>query len=134
MTISGLSTGQPTTKMGQTHSTPHFAIGHCHGLSTSHLILQYTIVDMMILAYYYLQLHPREYVLSNSEHTTPFCLQDIHLLCGPCKIDTQQAPVQELWSTTFINLEFTTQKNGIKGKVITLASQDPMSGVLLWPE
>jgi len=69
-----------------------------------HKLFYDTITNMMIIAYYFL-LCPGKYVLSNLEHTVPFQFQDIHLFCGPWKLDTHQATDQGLWSATFIGLK-----------------------------
>jgi len=75
--------------------------------------------NLIILAFFYL-LRPGEYAFSSSEEAAPFRLQDVHLFCGPTKLDTLNTPLEALPSATFCGLEFTNQKNGVRGEIIGL--------------
>jgi hypothetical protein len=76
------------------------------------------VVDMVIVAFFYL-LRPGEYT-GTSSNTTPFRLQDVQLFLGRDRIAPAlyDAPISDL--ADFATLEFTTQKNGVRGEVIGL--------------
>lgn len=74
---------------------------------------------MTILAFYFL-LWPGEYILLSAEYATPFWLQDIHLFQGLPKHHLTTCTMAKLWTATYVGLEFTNQKNGIKGEIIGL--------------
>jgi len=82
--------------------------------------------NLIILAFFYL-LRPGEYAFSSSEEAAPFRLQDVHLFCGQTKLDTLNTPLEALPSATFCGLEFTNQKNGVRGEIIGLgrSHRDP---------
>jgi len=86
-----------------------------------------TLVDMLILAFFFL-LRPGEYVSSSSADAAPFRFANVHLFCGNRKLHLERASDQELWSATFVGLEFTNQKNCVKGEIIGLGR----SGSDLW--
>ena len=83
------------------------------------------IADMIILAFFFL-LRPGEYT-GTSNDAQPFRLCDIALSVGNTKLDLSSASDSSLFGATFVTLEFTTQKNGVRGEVIGLGrSGDPL--------
>ena len=80
--------------------------------------------DMICLAFFFL-LRPGEYTGTVSS-TQPFQLRDIRFFIGQLALSTATAPAPHLLTATFVSLEFTTQKNGVRGEVIGLGrSGDP---------
>ena len=75
--------------------------------------------DLIVLAFFYL-LRPGEYAHSPSPEAAPFRLQDVHLFRGALKLDLFTASLDAIRSATFAGLEFTNQKNGVRGEVIGL--------------
>ena len=73
---------------------------------------------MIVLAFFYL-LRPGEYTSGPSE-STPFTLADVQLFIGNTRLDITTAPFAMLHRATFGTLEFTNQKNGVRGEVIGL--------------
>jgi hypothetical protein len=86
---------------------------------------QHAIADMIILGYYFL-LRPGEYALSTNPDATAFRLQDVHLMLYNQRLNPWLATPQELDRITFVGLEFTNQKNGVRGEIVGLGrSGDP---------
>lgn len=84
-----------------------------------------TIADMLILGFYFL-LRPGEYACTDNPDATPFRLCDVHLLYGPHRLNPYTASEADLYSATHVALEFTSQKNGVRGELIGLGrSGDP---------
>mmetsp|Transcript_39571 Transcript_39571/g.114535 ORF Transcript_39571/g.114535 Transcript_39571/m.114535 type:complete len:260 (-) Transcript_39571:418-1197(-) len=82
------------------------------------------IADMLCLAFFFL-LRPGEYTGVASD-TQPFFLRDVTLYLGTQRLHTMTAPLAHLQAATFVTLEFTTQKNAVRGEVIGLScSGDP---------
>lgn len=80
----------------------------------------HAISDMIALAFFFL-LRPGEYTDAPSSETTPFRFQDVELFIGRHhRIDLTNATDAEIKSATFVQLTFTSQKNGVKGEVIGL--------------
>jgi hypothetical protein len=77
------------------------------------------IADMLTLGFFYLP-RPGEYANTDNPELAPLRLQDIHLMVGCCRLYHYTCPVHELHAATFACLEFTTQKNGVRGEVIGL--------------
>ena len=77
------------------------------------------ITDMIALDFFFL-LWPGKYTGSASD-TCPFRLADVQLFAGPRRLPLATAPAEHLLSATFATLEFTEQKNGVRGEVIGLA-------------
>ena len=75
-----------------------------------------SISDILQLTYFFL-LRPGEYMGTNSP-TTPFQLKDAPLSCGVANFETLQTPAAALETDTYGKLEFTTQKNSMKGEVM----------------
>ena len=53
--------------------------------------------------------------------TTPFRLCDVTLFVSPLRLNVLTANPATVANATFVTLEFTSQKNGIRGEVIGLA-------------
>jgi len=87
-------------------------------LASAHFSL-HAAANMMTLAFFFL-LRPGEYTGAASD-STPFRFQDVTLLSGNTKLPIFTAPLTVLDTATFVTLEFTTQKNGVRGEVIGLA-------------
>lgn len=86
--------------------------------------------DMIALGFFFL-LRPGEYCISStSSDSKPFLMQDTALFQGERKLDFITATDNELLSATFGTLEFTTQKNSVRGEVVGLA---PSGDLLLCP-
>jgi hypothetical protein len=81
--------------------------------------LGHAIADMFTLAFYFL-LRPGEYANTDNPESAPFRFQDVHLMVGCRQIHQYTCPEHELHSVTFACLEFTTQKNGVRGELIGL--------------
>jgi hypothetical protein len=79
----------------------------------------HTMADMLTLGFYFL-LRPGEYALTSNPDSSPFTIQDVHLLVGQTRIPHLSCPTEALDRATFVCLEFTTQKNGIRGELIGL--------------
>jgi hypothetical protein len=78
--------------------------------------------DMIIIAFFFL-LRPGEYTDNDKD---PFRLEDVQLFIGDSRLPLLTAQESELRLARFALLTFTTQKNGVRGKVIGLAcSGDP---------
>jgi hypothetical protein len=77
------------------------------------------LADMITLGFYFL-LCPGEYAHTTNPESTPFRLLDVHLHCGQTRIAHLHCPLAELDTATFICLEFTNQKNGVRGELIGL--------------
>ena len=82
------------------------------------------LADMICLAFFFL-LRPGEYTGTASE-TQPFQLSDVRFTLGNLPLSTATASQDQLLTATFVTLEFTTQKNSVRGEVIGLGrSGDP---------
>ena len=80
--------------------------------------------DMICLAFFFL-LRPGEYT-GTVTSSQPFQLRDVRFFLGHLALSSATAPADHLLTATFVSLEFTTQKNGVRGEVIGLGrSGDP---------
>ena len=100
---------------------PISGIRHVIGIAyASHVASVLAIAHMVVLAFFFL-LRPGEYTSgSKSSDTTPFTQDDVQLFIGHrrlCLITTSDARLRR---ATFGTLEFTNQKNGVRGEVIGL--------------
>eukprot|EP00978_Attheya_sp_CCMP212_P028261 scaffold97193_cov48-Attheya_sp.AAC.1 len=77
---------------------------------------QLAIADMIWVGYYFL-CRPGEYTAA-SEGSRPIRCQDAQLWMGQIALDSNTAPDQHLLSATHVTLEFTDQKNCVKGEKI----------------
>jgi hypothetical protein len=73
---------------------------------------------MIPIAYFYL-LRPGEYTGTASE-STPFRVQDVTLFSGGRSLDLATCTEHDIFSATFAVLEFSTQRNGVRGECIGL--------------
>ncbi len=78
-----------------------------------------TTADMLLLGFFFL-LRPGEYAYTDNDNAAPFRLCDIHLLINNCRLDSYSATSIQLSRVNFVALEFTTQKNGVRGELIGL--------------
>jgi hypothetical protein len=84
----------------------------------------WAIADMICLAFFFL-LRPGEYTGTASD-TQPFTCHDMQFFQGGVRLDKTTTPDAHILQATFVTLEFTTQKNGVRGEVIGLGlSGDP---------
>ena len=72
---------------------------------------------MLTLGFFFL-LRPGEYASSDNPESTPFRLIDIHLRHIDTRLDHLRVPLQVLHTANFVCLEFTNQKNGVRGELI----------------
>ena len=80
--------------------------------------------DMICLAFFFL-LRPGEYTGTVSS-TQPFQLRDVRFRLGDLPLNPATADPDHLLTASFVTLEFTTQKSGVRGEVIGLGcSGDP---------
>ena len=76
------------------------------------------IVDMTVIAYFFL-LRPGEYAGTVANiHATPFTLRDVQLFTGSHRIDILHGNPNEILAATSASLTFTTQKSGVRGEVV----------------
>lgn len=95
-----------------------------HQAVRSQAVPDLAFADMLCLAFFFL-LRPGEYTGTVSD-TQPFLLQDLTLYLGTQRLSPMTAPLEHIRAATFVTLEFTTQKNAVRGEVIGLArSGDP---------
>mmetsp|Transcript_9230 Transcript_9230/g.13387 ORF Transcript_9230/g.13387 Transcript_9230/m.13387 type:complete len:350 (-) Transcript_9230:545-1594(-) len=90
-------------------------------------VLGPVLADLLIIAFFFL-LRPGEYVHSTADEAAPFRLQDVHLFRGPTKLNLHTTADADISQATYCGLEFSTQKNGVKGEIIGLGR----SGSSLW--
>lgn len=82
------------------------------------------IADMICIAFFFL-LRPGEYTWSTGN--TPFRLKDATLFIGTQKLSALHTSQEDFARVTSASLTFTTQKNGVKGEIISHAlSGDPL--------
>ncbi|MFN9979934.1 MAG: hypothetical protein ACK53Y_08485, partial [bacterium] len=75
--------------------------------------------DMLLLGFYFL-LRPGEYAYTDNEDASPFRLSDVHLLIHNRRLNHSTCTPEDLQRVTYVALEFTTQKNGVRGELIGL--------------
>ena len=80
---------------------------------------QQAIADMIIIGFYFL-LRPGEYAATPNPDAAPFKLSNVRLFRHERRLDVLTTPSWEIHSATFVGLEFSTQKNGVKGEIIGL--------------
>ena len=74
------------------------------------------VADMMCIGFFFL-MRPGEHTFTRDN--TPFKLADVRLFRDTVEVDWRTAPARVLGSCDSGSLQFTTQKNGVKGEVIT---------------
>ncbi len=77
------------------------------------------VADMLLLGFFFL-LRPGEYAWTENPEAAPFRLCDVHLIRGTQRLNPYTATETELRSATAVALEFTQQKNGVRGKLVGL--------------
>jgi len=77
------------------------------------------IADMLLLGFYFL-LRPGEYAYTDNPDAAPFRICDVHLLINNRRIPYATATQPILAQVNFVALEFTTQKNGVRGELVGL--------------
>jgi hypothetical protein len=83
------------------------------------------VADMIVLAFFYL-LRPGEYTYATDN--TPFRLGDVKLYIGSSLLQYATATPADFHAVTSVSLKFTSQKNGVKGEVISHGlSGDPLN-------
>jgi hypothetical protein len=89
------------------------------GATATGLYSSLAIANMIALAFFFL-LRPGEYTGTRNEYSSPFRICDARLTVGGQNIDFYTASEAEILSATFCTLEFTDQKNAVRGEVIGL--------------
>jgi hypothetical protein len=74
---------------------------------------------MITLGFFFL-LRPGEYAHTANPESSPFRLCDLHLMIGTHRLYHLTCPDVDLVNVNFIGLEFTNQKNGVRGEIIGL--------------
>jgi len=83
----------------------------------------HALADMITLGFYFL-LRPGEYANTSNPESYPFRMCDVHLFGNGARMSTQQLAAGSI--PNFVALEFTNQKNGVRGELIGLGpSGDP---------
>jgi hypothetical protein len=77
----------------------------------------HALADMITLGFYFL-LRPGEYADTANPESSPFRVCDVHLFRNGARISAQHLAAGH--QPTFVALEFTTQKNGVRGELIGL--------------
>jgi hypothetical protein len=85
----------------------------------SHPQRQSSHAHMLTLGFFFL-LRPGEYAATSNPDAAPFRACDVHVLRHQVRIDAFTCPEVDLQSVTHIALEFTTQKNGVRGELVGL--------------
>ena len=79
----------------------------------------HAFADLIVIAYFFL-LRPGEYT-ANRTDTTPFRFCDVGLRSNVVHLNILTCSIPDISMADFATLEFTTQKNGVRGEVIGLA-------------
>jgi hypothetical protein len=79
----------------------------------------HAVAHMLLLGFFFL-LHPSEYAYTTNPDAAPFRICDIHLIIHNRRLNIQTCSDQDLHAATFVALEFTTQKNGVRGELVGL--------------
>lgn len=74
---------------------------------------------MLLLGFFFL-LHLREYAYTANPDAQPFRLCDAHLLIQNLHIDPFTCSIDDYERINYITLEFTMQKNGVRGELVGL--------------
>jgi hypothetical protein len=74
---------------------------------------------MLLLGFFFL-LRPEEYAFTPNPDAAPFRLCDIHLLINNRRVHPYTGSEQDLRNINYIALEFTRQKNGVRGELVGL--------------
>jgi hypothetical protein len=74
---------------------------------------------MITLGFFFL-LRPGEYAYTDNPEAAPFRLCDVHVFYNGARLDTLHCPEEHLESANQVALEFTKQKNGVRGELVGL--------------
>jgi hypothetical protein len=85
----------------------------------THDAQSHAIVQMITLGFFFL-LRPGEYAYTENEEAAPFRLCDVHIFRNNFCLDAINCSEAHLDSATQITLEFTKQKNGVRGELVGL--------------
>jgi hypothetical protein len=77
------------------------------------------IADMLLLGFFFL-LRPGEYAHTENPDASPFRMCDTHLLINDRRLHPYTCTHTDLYQVNYIALEFTSQKNGVRGELIGL--------------
>jgi len=77
------------------------------------------IADMLLLGFFFL-LRPGEYAHTENPEASPFRMCDTHLLINDRRLNPYTCTQTDLYQVNYIALEFTSQKNGVRGELIGL--------------
>lgn len=91
-------------------------VTYCYSTSSP---AAHTIGHMITLGFFFL-LRPGEYAHTDNEDAAPFRLCDVHLLRHTYRLNPYTCTEHELEAATHVALEFTTQKNGVRGELVGL--------------
>lgn len=92
------------------------AITYCY---RTQLPEAHAVAHMLILGFFFL-LRPGEYAYTDNADASPFRLCDVHLIVMNRRINPLTCSDADLHATNFVGLEFTTQKNGVRGEIVGL--------------
>jgi hypothetical protein len=74
---------------------------------------------MLLLGFFFL-LRPGEYAYTSNPDAAPFRLCDVRLLINARQLNPITANTDDIDRVNFVALEFTTQKNGVRGELVGL--------------
>jgi hypothetical protein len=75
--------------------------------------------DMLLLGFFFL-LRPGEYAWTDNADAAPLELANVHLIYNNRRLDPLACTEDQMHAATFVALEFTTQKNGVRGELVGL--------------
>jgi len=87
----------------------------------------HAVAHMLLLGFFFL-LRPGEYAYTTNPDAAPFRICDIHLIAHNRRLNIQTCSDQDLHAAAFVALEFTTQKNGVRGEPGAVGPPHPMPG------
>jgi hypothetical protein len=79
----------------------------------------HAIAQMIILGFFFL-LRPGEYAHTSNPDASPFRLCDVHIMANNVTLNPLTCIELQLDTATHVALEFTTQKNGVRGELVGL--------------
>jgi hypothetical protein len=85
----------------------------------AHTTAASAIADMLLLGFFFL-LRPGEYACTDNDDASLFRYCDIHIMINDCCLQHYTAPETDLAQVNFVALEFTNQKNGVRGELVGL--------------
>ena len=85
---------------------------------TANKPIAHTIADIMLLLGFFFLLWPGEYAYTAYPDASPFRFCDVHILVHNCQLNLLHCTPDDFDNVNFIDLEFTSQKNGMRGELI----------------